>query len=136
MLQNAKRSDTAGVTNALTARGITVTPAGKKSIELANQTQAQTPVQQPPRQSIDVSSLNLSSAISIVPAQKKQAEKQQQQVQFAVPQSKQATKPTTSTEIERPPRPPTVDLTQDAAPVASLAKRGRPLRYIIIIITL
>ncbi|XP_023317594.1 arginine-glutamic acid dipeptide repeats protein-like isoform X2 [Trichogramma pretiosum] len=126
MLQNAKRSDTAVVTDALTARGITVTPAGKKNLEQTNQAQTQAQAQpQPQRQSIDVSSLNLSPAISIVPAQKKQPEKQQQQVQFAVPQSKQAAKPT-SNEVERPPRPPTVDLTQDVTPIVPPVKRGRP----------
>ena len=125
MVQNSpKKPDASAVANVLASRGITVTAASKqKNAEQSNQNSTQNQTQQ--KQPVNVSTLNLSSAISIVPAssQRKQQE-QQQQGQFAVPQNKQVSKPVTN-EVDRPPRPPTVDLTQDNTP---LIRRGRPAR--------
>ncbi|CAK9805813.1 hypothetical protein ANTQUA_LOCUS4575 [Anthophora quadrimaculata] len=67
--------------------------------------------------------LTLNSAISIIPAS---SQKKQEQGQFAVPQNKQ--NKTTVNEVERPPRPPTVDLTQDGPPQMPVVRRGRPPR--------
>ncbi|XP_015435465.1 PREDICTED: uncharacterized protein LOC107191034 isoform X3 [Dufourea novaeangliae] len=68
--------------------------------------------------------LTLNSAISIIPASSQK--KQQEQGQFAVPQNKQ--NKTAVNEVERPPRPPTVDLTQDGPPQLPVVRRGRPPR--------
>ncbi|CAL7946490.1 unnamed protein product [Xylocopa violacea] len=72
--------------------------------------------------------LNLNSAISIIPANSQK--KQQEQGQFAVPQNKQ--NKTAVNEVERPPRPPTVDLTQDTPPQMPVVRRGRPPRALLI----
>ncbi|XP_034947129.1 histone acetyltransferase KAT6A-like isoform X2 [Chelonus insularis] len=136
---SAKKPDAKAVANVLAARGITVTPTANKNKTAEQQKQQSTsaqPQQQQQRTTgrtsppVNVTALNLNSAISIIPAssQRKQAQQQEQQ-QFAVPQNKQ-NKPT-QPEVERPPRPPTVDLTQDTptpTPVLPPARRGRPPR--------
>ncbi|XP_076177505.1 uncharacterized protein LOC143151898 isoform X4 [Ptiloglossa arizonensis] len=71
--------------------------------------------------------LNLNSAISIIPASSQK--KQQEQSQFAIPQNKQ--NKTAVNEVERPPRPPTVDLTQDGPPQIPVVRRGRPPRALL-----
>ncbi|XP_068974313.1 myb-like protein I isoform X5 [Bombus flavifrons] len=71
--------------------------------------------------------LTLNSAISIIPASSQK--KQQDQGQFAVPHNKQ-NKPAVN-EVERPPRPPTVDLTQDTPPQMPVVRRGRPPRALL-----
>ncbi|XP_043286934.1 uncharacterized protein [Venturia canescens] len=151
-----KKPDPKAVANVLAARGITVTPAASKN--KSNDSQKQSASQQQPqsqqRQSnaaappsaVNVTALNLNSAISIIPAssQRKQQEAQQQQqhqqqsqqqqpqtqTQFAVPQNKHPpqSKQQSSNDVERPPRPPTVDLTQDTPPTAPVVRRGRPPR--------
>lgn len=140
----AKKADAKNVANVLAARGITVTPAMNKNKQALEQAakQLQQPQQQqrlstPPQPSVNVAALNLNSAISIIPASTQRKQQQQQaekQGQFAVPQNKQANK---SNEIERPPRPPTVDLTQDtpALPLHQqphMVRRGRPPRFAIL----
>ncbi|XP_016842227.1 probable serine/threonine-protein kinase drkD isoform X2 [Nasonia vitripennis] len=143
MVQGAKKPDASSVANVLASRGITVTPAtnNKKSQDQPQpgpsgmqQQQQKSPQQQSQQQQsqqqqaqqqqrpLNVPALNLSSAISIIPTASAQRRQQEQPVQFAVPQSRQAT-----SEVERPPRPPTVDLTQDPPPQAHTpARRGRP----------
>ncbi|XP_076391561.1 uncharacterized protein LOC100880584 isoform X4 [Megachile rotundata] len=71
--------------------------------------------------------LTLNSAISIIPAHSQK--KQPEQGQFAVPQNKQ--NKTAVNEVERPPRPPTVDLTQDGPPQMPVVRRGRPPRALL-----
>ncbi|XP_032683125.1 uncharacterized protein LOC116849745 isoform X3 [Odontomachus brunneus] len=71
--------------------------------------------------------LNLNSAISIIPTSSQR--KQQDQGQFAVPQNKQ--NKSSMNEVERPPRPPTVDLTQDTPPQMPVVRRGRPPRALL-----
>ncbi|XP_061932112.1 uncharacterized protein LOC108003584 isoform X4 [Apis cerana] len=71
--------------------------------------------------------LTLNSAISIIPASSQK--KQQEQGQFAVPHNKQ--NKTAVNEVERPPRPPTVDLTQDGPPQIPVVRRGRPPRALL-----
>ncbi|XP_014204798.1 myosin tail region-interacting protein MTI1-like isoform X2 [Copidosoma floridanum] len=132
----SKKPDASSVANVLAARGITVTPASnKKNAEQSNsQSQQQSSQQQqqqtPPKQPSVVSTLNLNSAISIIPAssqRKQQLQQQEQSGQFAVPQNKQSKQ--VNSEVERPPRPPTVDLTQDNAPLQPV-RRGRPPRML------
>ncbi|XP_015116084.1 COPII coat assembly protein sec16 isoform X2 [Diachasma alloeum] len=131
----AKKPDAKAVANVLAARGITVTPAANKN--KANEQQKQVQQQQQPQQASPrapapappVNVLNLNSAISIIPAARKQSQQQPEQGgQFAVPQNKQS-KPANQ-EVERPPRPPTVDLTQDTPgpEAARIIRRGRPPR--------
>ncbi|XP_072751512.1 uncharacterized protein [Anoplolepis gracilipes] len=72
--------------------------------------------------------LNLNSAISIIPTSSQR--KQQEQGQFAVPQNKQNKSPINE-QVERPPRPPTVDLTQDSPPQMPVVRRGRPPRALL-----
>ncbi|XP_011865199.1 PREDICTED: uncharacterized protein LOC105560578 isoform X4 [Vollenhovia emeryi] len=72
--------------------------------------------------------LNLNSAISIIPTSSQR--KQQEQGQFAVPQNKQNKSPIND-QVERPPRPPTVDLTQDTPPQMPVVRRGRPPRALL-----
>lgn len=129
----AKKTDAKAVANVLAARGITVTPAANKnkSIEQQKQAQQQQPQQPaaraaPPPPPPNVTALNLNSAISIIPAQRKQPAQPDQGGQFAVPQNKQS-KPG-GQEVERPPRPPTVDLTQDMPDASRIIRRGRPPR--------
>lgn len=142
MVQGAKKPDASSVANVLASRGITVTPAtnNKKSQEQSQpgpsgmqqqqqksqqqQSQQQQPQQQQAQQQqrpLNVPALNLNSAISIIPTASAQRRQPEQQVQFAVPQSRQVTN-----EVERPPRPPTVDLTQDPPPQVLTSRRGRP----------
>ncbi|XP_043664218.1 uncharacterized protein LOC122627260 isoform X1 [Vespula pensylvanica] len=125
-----KKSDAKAVANVLAARGITVTPAANKS-KTNEQNKQQSPVQQQrptsTQQSLNVPSLNLNSAISIIPATSQR--KQQEQGQFAVPQNKQNKSPIS--DVERPPRPPTVDLTQDNPPQVPVVRRGRPPRTLL-----
>lgn len=122
-----KKSDAKAVANVLAARGITVTPAANKNKtseqnkqQILSQQQRTMPSQQP----LNVTALNLNSAISIIPASSQK--KQQEQSQFAIPQNKQ--NKTAVNEVERPPRPPTVDLTQDGPPQIPVVRRGRPPR--------
>ncbi|KAI4492779.1 hypothetical protein M0804_002570 [Polistes exclamans] len=124
----SKKSDAKAVANVLAARGITVTPAANKN-KASEQSKQQSPVsQQRPttQQSLNVPALNLNSAISIIPASQK---KQQEQGQFAVPQNKQ--NKSLIGDVERPPRPPTVDLTQDNPPQVPVIRRGRPPRTLL-----
>ncbi|XP_015435463.1 PREDICTED: uncharacterized protein LOC107191034 isoform X2 [Dufourea novaeangliae] len=123
-----KKSDAKAVANVLAARGITVTPAANKNKTSEQNKQQQIPSQQqrtmPSQQPLNVTALTLNSAISIIPASSQK--KQQEQGQFAVPQNKQ--NKTAVNEVERPPRPPTVDLTQDGPPQLPVVRRGRPPR--------
>ncbi|XP_076668794.1 uncharacterized protein LOC143369150 isoform X2 [Andrena cerasifolii] len=125
-----KKSDAKAVANVLAARGITVTPAANKN-KASEQNKQQIPPQQPratpSQQPLNVTALTLNSAISIIPASSQK--KQQEQGQFAVPQNKQSK--TAVNEVERPPRPPTVDLTQDGPPQMSVVRRGRPPRALL-----
>lgn len=120
-----------------------MTPAQSKHKQAMEQAakQLQQPQQQqrlstPPQPSVNVAALNLNSAISIIPASTQRKQQQQpqseKQGQFAVPQNKQ---PNKTSEMERPPRPPTVDLTQDTPnlPVHQphMVRRGRPPRFVI-----
>ncbi|XP_076635373.1 uncharacterized protein LOC143348704 isoform X2 [Colletes latitarsis] len=125
-----KKSDAKAVANVLAARGITVTPAANKNKtseqnkqQILSQQQRTMPSQQP----LNVTALNLNSAISIIPASSQK--KQQEQSQFAVPQNKQ--NKTAVNEVERPPRPPTVDLTQDGPSQVPVVRRGRPPRALL-----
>lgn len=122
-----KKSDAKAVANVLAARGITVTPAANKNKTSEQNKQPIPPQQQratPSQQPLNVTALNLNSAISIIPASSQK--KQQEQGQFVVPQNKQ--NKTAVNEVERPPRPPTVDLTQDGPPQMPVVRRGRPPR--------
>lgn len=125
-----KKSDAKAVANVLAARGITVTPAANKN-KTSEQNKQQIPSQQQQRPSpsqppLNVTALNLNSAISIIPTSSQR--KQQEQGQFAVPQNKQNKSPIND-QVERPPRPPTVDLTQDTPPqTMPVVRRGRPPR--------
>jgi len=117
------------VANVLAARGITVTPAANKN-KTSEQNKQQIPSQQqqrlpPSQQPLNVTALNLNSAISIIPTSSQR--KQQEQGQFVVPQNKQNKSPIND-QVERPPRPPTVDLTQDGPPQLPVVRRGRPPR--------
>lgn len=114
--------------NVLAARGITVTPAANKN-KTSEQNKQQIPSQQqqrpsPSQQPLNVTALNLNSAISIIPTS---SQRKQQEGQFAVPQNKQNKSPIND-QVERPPRPPTVDLTQDTPPQMPVVRRGRPPR--------
>ncbi|XP_011701186.1 PREDICTED: uncharacterized protein LOC105457923 isoform X4 [Wasmannia auropunctata] len=127
-----KKSDAKAVANVLAARGITVTPAANKN-KTSEQNKQQIPPQQqqrpPPSQPpLNVTALNLNSAISIIPTSSQR--KQQEQGQFAVPQNKQNKSPIND-QVERPPRPPTVDLTQDTPPQMPVVRRGRPPRALL-----
>lgn len=113
-----KGNDANAVANILATRGITVTPAGGNRLPQ--------PQQQPPQPQIasgrsglpaPVTTLNLNSAISIIPTNQG---RQNVQPGFAVPQGRIRNQPQQL--VERPPRPPTVDLTQDTP----TTHRGRP----------
>ncbi|XP_029037968.1 putative uncharacterized protein DDB_G0289263 isoform X2 [Osmia bicornis bicornis] len=126
----SKKSDAKAVANVLAARGITVTPAANKNKsseqnkqQIPSQPQKTTSSQQP----LNFTALTLNSAISIIPAHSQK--KQPEQGQFAVPQNKQ--NKTAVNEVERPPRPPTVDLTQDTPPQMPVVRRGRPPRALL-----
>lgn len=124
---SGKKSDAKAVANVLAARGITVTPAANKN-KSSEQNKQQIPPQQQrttsSQQPLNVTALTLNSAISIIPASSQK--KQQEQGQFAIPHNKQ--NKTAVNEVERPPRPPTVDLTQDGPPQIPVVRRGRPPR--------
>ncbi|XP_011343676.1 bromodomain-containing protein 4 isoform X2 [Ooceraea biroi] len=127
-----KKSDAKAVANVLAARGITVTPAANKN-KTSEQNKQQVPSQQqqrtsPSQQPLNVTALNLNSAISIIPTSSQR--KQQEQGQFAVPQNKQNKSPINE-QVERPPRPPTVDLTQDGPLQMPVVRRGRPPRALL-----
>ncbi|XP_033353758.1 uncharacterized protein LOC117235634 isoform X2 [Bombus vosnesenskii] len=125
-----KKSDAKAVANVLAARGITVTPAANKNKSSEQNKQQILPQQQrttSSQQPLNVTALTLNSAISIIPASSQK--KQQDQGQFAVPHNKQ-NKPAVN-EVERPPRPPTVDLTQDTPPQMPVVRRGRPPRALL-----
>lgn len=122
--------------NVLAARGITVTPAANKNKtseqnkqQLSQQQQQQQQQRSSQQQALNVAALNLNSAISIIPTSSSQR-KQQEQGQFAVPQNK--TNKQINDQVERPPRPPTVDLTQDTPQMEirgpPVVRRGRPPR--------
>ncbi|KAG6797294.1 bromodomain-containing protein [Apis mellifera caucasica] len=127
---SGKKSDAKAVANVLAARGITVTPAANKN-KSSEQNKQQIPPQQQrttsSQQPLNVTALTLNSAISIIPASSQK--KQQEQGQFAVPHNKQ--NKTAVNEVERPPRPPTVDLTQDGPPQIPVVRRGRPPRALL-----
>lgn len=125
-----KKSDANAVANILATRGITVTPAGgggrnntPQNISPASrrtqQAQPQTVVPQP------VTTLNLNSAISIIPAGANIQTGRQNQ--FAVPQGRSVGRQ--PAQVERPSRPPTVDLTQDTPPVFNNRVRNRMSRF-------
>lgn len=144
------RNDANTVASLLATRGITVTPAGgsvRGQPPPQSQSQ-QSPVQHRTRQPVapppappppapqPVTTLNLNSAISIIPTASVRPSKQQQQQQmqqpqapstnFAVPQGRTANRPQQQAQVERPPRPPTVDLTGDGPPPPpSLTMMGR-----------
>ncbi|XP_070163829.1 R3H domain-containing protein 1 isoform X2 [Polyergus mexicanus] len=126
-----KKSDAKAVANVLAARGITVTPAANKNKTSEQSKQQISPQQQqrPPssQQPLNVTALNLNSAISIIPTS---SQRKQEQGQFAVPQNKQNKSPINE-QVERPPRPPTVDLTQDTPPQMPVVRRGRPPRALL-----
>lgn len=127
-----KKSDAKAVANVLAARGITVTPAANKNKTSEQSKQQLSPQQQqrppPSQQPLNVTALNLNSAISIIPTSSQR--KQPEQGQFAVPQNKQNKSPINE-QVERPPRPPTVDLTQDIPPQMPVVRRGRPPRALL-----
>ncbi|XP_051166457.1 histone acetyltransferase KAT6A-like isoform X3 [Leptopilina boulardi] len=135
---SGKKPDAKAVANVLAARGITVTPAMQKGksgeqskqvpAQQQQQQQQQQTQQQRPAAAQNIPALNLNSAISIIPASS-QRKQQEQQGQFAVPQNKQSK--TSNSDVERPPRPPTVDLTQDTPPAPPLVRRGRPPRALL-----
>ncbi|XP_029667468.1 uncharacterized protein LOC115238076 isoform X3 [Formica exsecta] len=126
-----KKSDAKAVANVLAARGITVTPAANKNKTSEQSKQQISPQQQqrppPSQQPLNVTALNLNSAISIIPTS---SQRKQEQGQFAVPQNKQNKSPINEP-VERPPRPPTVDLTQDTPPQMPVVRRGRPPRALL-----
>ncbi|KAL6443301.1 hypothetical protein ACFW04_002889 [Cataglyphis niger] len=126
-----KKSDAKAVANVLAARGITVTPAANKNKTSEQSKQQISPQQQqrpsPSQQPLNVTALNLNSAISIIPTS---SQRKQEQGQFAVPQNKQSKTPINE-QVERPPRPPTVDLTQDTPPQMPVVRRGRPPRALL-----
>ncbi|XP_072762994.1 uncharacterized protein [Anoplolepis gracilipes] len=76
--------------------------------------------------SVRQSALNLDSAIIPTNSQRKQ----QEQGQFAVPQNKQ-NKSSINEQVERPPRPPTVDLTQDSPPQMPVVRHDCPPRSLL-----
>ncbi|XP_020293664.1 uncharacterized protein LOC109859640 isoform X2 [Pseudomyrmex gracilis] len=134
-----KKSDAKAVANVLAARGITVTPAANKNKtseqnkqQLSQQQQQQQQQRSSQQQALNVAALNLNSAISIIPTSSSQR-KQQEQGQFAVPQNK--TNKQINDQVERPPRPPTVDLTQDTPQMEirgpPVVRRGRPPRALL-----
>ncbi|XP_067006301.1 nuclear receptor coactivator 6 [Anabrus simplex] len=139
-----KKSDAKAVANILATRGITVTPAGgavrtsqgqqspQRQIVNRNQQQSAPPAPVP--------TLNLNAAISIIPtASGRQTSRQQSSSgNFQVPQGRSPAR-VQQQPVERPPRPPTVDLTGDGPPSSSLQalrNRGRgrstgiPGRYV------
>lgn len=120
----SNQSDATAVANVLAARGITVTPASNK-YKTSEQNRQQSSVQQQmpttSQQSLNIPSLNLNSAISIVPSTSQR--RQQEQGQFVIPQNRSNN--TRISEIDRPPRPPTVDLTQDNTPQVAAVQRER-----------
>ncbi|PSN41007.1 hypothetical protein C0J52_16065, partial [Blattella germanica] len=128
------KSDAKAVANILATRGITVTPAGGTGRQTTQQSpqQPQRPARQAPTtQTVQppqpVTTLNLNSAISII-AQPTAASSRQQQGNFAVPHGRGSTSRTQQQQqIERPPRPPTVDLTGDGPPPPLMhgVSRGR-----------
>lgn len=123
------KSDAKAVANILATRGITVTPAGDmvRSGGQSQQQQQSTPVRQvaraAPAAPQQVPTLNLNAAISIIRTDTggRQRPRNQQVNQaggFAVPQGRSPGRPQVAA-VERPPRPPTVDLTGDGpAPVS------------------
>ncbi|KAK7791229.1 hypothetical protein R5R35_012460 [Gryllus longicercus] len=135
------RNDANSVASLLATRGITVTPAGATGRGNSNQVQVQSPQAQhrqvssrqpatsvpaPPPQPAPqpVTTLNLNSAISIIPTASARTPPKPQQLpqsqqpggNFAVPQGRSANRPQQQAQVERPPRPPTVDLTGDGPP--------------------
>ncbi|XP_018010461.1 uncharacterized protein LOC108667873 isoform X2 [Hyalella azteca] len=103
-----ERSGDAGtVANLLASRGITVTPAaGDKNDGGRDERRIPT-----------ASDLNLSSAISVHPPTSRDRDG------FAVPQAPSTRNISSNREIERPPRPPTVDLTRDVNPTGAQPNR-------------
>ncbi|XP_021914065.1 uncharacterized protein LOC110827075 isoform X2 [Zootermopsis nevadensis] len=130
------KSDAKAVANILATRGITVTPAGGTGGRSVTQ---QSPQQQQrqarpspatqsasPAASQPITTLNLNSAISII-AQPTASSSRQQQGNFAVPHGRGNVSRSQKL-VERPPRPPTVDLTGDGPPPPPLlhsVSRGR-----------
>ncbi|GFG30609.1 hypothetical protein Cfor_10518 [Coptotermes formosanus] len=132
------KSDAKAVANILATRGITVTPAGGA----VGRTGAQQSPQQQQRQSRPppatqaaasaasqpVTTLNLNSAISIIAQPTASSPSRQQQGNFAVPHGRGSVNRSLQQQMERPPRPPTVDLTGDGpppVPVLHSVSRGR-----------
>nr|CAD7414378.1 unnamed protein product [Timema poppensis] len=137
------KNDAKAVANILATRGITVTPAGagrggQPSPQRPALQQRVIPQSQPPPQPAPMAALNLNSAISIIPAAGSQSSRQPQ-IQnnrsggtgggnFAVPMGRSPTSRQQQREVERPPRPPTVDLTQDTPHRPPPAPQTRPVQ--------
>ncbi|KAK7067325.1 hypothetical protein SK128_006359 [Halocaridina rubra] len=103
--QRGERGGDAGtVANLLASRGITVTPAAGEKQDGGGRDDRRLPTAQ---------ELNLSSAISVHPPTQREREavRERDRDGFAVPQA--PVRGVSSNNVERPPRPPTVDLTQD-----------------------
>lgn len=96
------------VANLLASRGITVTPAaGERQDGAGGRDDRRLPTAQ---------ELNLSSAISVHPPTQREREaggRERDRDGFAVPQAPASRGGGSNSSLERPPRPPTVDLTQD-----------------------
>lgn len=96
------------VANLLASRGITVTPAaGERQDGSGGRDDRRLPTAQ---------ELNLSSAISVHPPTQREREgggRERDRDGFAVPQAPPTRANASNSSVERPPRPPTVDLTQD-----------------------
>ncbi|XP_053648778.1 AF4/FMR2 family member lilli-like isoform X1 [Cherax quadricarinatus] len=107
------------VANLLASRGITVTPAaGERQDGTGGRDDRRLPTAQ---------ELNLSSAISVHPPTQREREgggRERDRDGFAVPQAP-PTRGVSNSTLERPPRPPTVDLTQDVPSTGSQGTRHK-----------
>lgn len=125
----AKKSDASAVANILATRGITVTPAAgapgpplrgaaAQAAAAGQARQRQNMMAPAPPGPAPVTTLNLNSAISIIPTTGGGGggggRQQQNNSGFAVPQVRAlGRQPVAAMSVDRPPRPPTVDLTGD-----------------------
>ncbi|XP_026277314.1 uncharacterized protein LOC113205758 isoform X3 [Frankliniella occidentalis] len=131
-----KKSDANAVANILATRGITVTPAGGAAGPRG--APAQPPPQARQRQNMlapapppPVTTLNLNSSISIIPTTGAAGNgRQQNNAGFAIPQARSAGRQqVATTNVDRPPRPPTVDLTGDGPQAGSTRLQMGPTNY-------
>ncbi|XP_042242260.1 uncharacterized protein LOC121879645 isoform X2 [Homarus americanus] len=108
------------VANLLASRGITVTPAaGERQDGVGGRDDRRLPTAQ---------ELNLSSAISVHPPTQREREaggRERDRDGFAVPQAPPTRGSVSNSNVERPPRPPTVDLTQDVPSSGSQGTRHK-----------